>query len=40
MGASMAGHLLEAGHALRIHTRTRGKAAGLIERGASWAGSP
>lgn len=40
MGASMAGHLLEAGHALRVHTRTRGKAAGLIERGASWAGSP
>lgn len=40
MGASMAGHLLEAGHGLRIHTRTRAKAAELIERGASWAGSP
>ena len=40
MGASMAGHLLEAGHVLRIHTRTRAKATDLLERGATWAESP
>ncbi len=40
MGASMAGHLLEAGHGVRVHTRTRAKAATLVERGAVWADSP
>lgn len=37
MGRSMAGHLLAAGHAVTVHTRTRERAAELLERGASWA---
>jgi 3-hydroxyisobutyrate dehydrogenase len=40
MGSSMAGHLLDAGHALTIHTRTKPKAEGLLQRGAMWAESP
>lgn len=36
----MAGHLLAAGHALRLHTRTRAKAEALLARGADWAESP
>ncbi len=40
MGASMAGHLLEAGYRLSLHTRTRSKAAPLIDKGAKWATSP
>ncbi|WP_428939264.1 NAD(P)-dependent oxidoreductase [Fontivita pretiosa] len=40
MGGPMAGHLLSAGHQMRVHTRTRSKAAGLLERGARWADSP
>lgn len=40
MGTSMAGHLLAAGHALSIFTRTMAKATSLIERGAQPAGSP
>ena len=40
MGSSMAGHVLAAGHQLRVYTRTKSKAAPLIERGATWAGSP
>lgn len=36
----MAGHLLEAGHSLIVHTRTRSKADSLIERGASWSPTP
>lgn len=40
MGTSMAGHLLAAGHALTVFSRTRGKADGLLSRGAHWAASP
>lgn len=40
MGRSMAGHLLDAGHRLRIHTRTRERAESLLDRGATWAGTP
>jgi 3-hydroxyisobutyrate dehydrogenase len=40
MGRSMAGHLLDAGHRLRVHTRTREKAADLLDRGAVWAATP
>ena len=40
MGAPMAGHLLEAGHSLVIHTRTRTKSDSLIERGAEWGATP
>lgn len=40
MGKSMAGHLLSAGHPLRIYNRSRGNAQALIERGAVWCESP
>ena len=40
MGASMCGHLLEAGHPVALFTRTKSKAQGLLERGATWADSP
>jgi 3-hydroxyisobutyrate dehydrogenase len=40
MGRSMAGHLLAAGHAVVVHTRTRDRAAELLGRGASWAADP
>ena len=40
MGASMAGHLLQAGHEVAVHTRTKEKAADLLERGATWRDSP
>lgn len=39
MGASMAGHLMDAGYRLRVHNRTRAKADTLIERGAVWCDS-
>ena len=39
MGASMAGHLMDAGHPLVVHNRTRQRALPLIERGARWAAS-
>lgn len=40
MGRSMAGHLLAAGHRLRIFTRTRARAEELLDAGAAWADSP
>ncbi|MAC20575.1 MAG: oxidoreductase [Phycisphaerae bacterium] len=40
MGRSMAAKLLDAGHRLRVHTRTRERAAPLLDRGATWAESP
>lgn len=40
MGNSMAGHLLAAGHAVTVHSRTRARAAALLERGAQWADTP
>lgn len=40
MGASMAGHLMDAGYELTIHTRTKARADGLLQRGAAWADSP
>jgi 3-hydroxyisobutyrate dehydrogenase len=40
MGASLAGHLLRVGHAVRVHTRTRAKAEALLQAGATWADSP
>ena len=39
MGKSMAGHLLEAGYPLHIHTRTKTKAEELLGKGAVWHGS-
>ncbi|MFM1831284.1 MAG: 2-hydroxy-3-oxopropionate reductase [Planctomycetota bacterium] len=40
MGASMAGHLLEAGHAVCVHSRTRVRSQPLLDAGATWAESP
>jgi 3-hydroxyisobutyrate dehydrogenase len=40
MGASMCGHLLAAGHPVRVTTRTRAKADVLVDAGATWADSP
>lgn len=40
MGASMCGHLLAHGYALRVFTRTRARAEALLARGAVWADSP
>ncbi|MCE2883024.1 MAG: NAD(P)-dependent oxidoreductase [Planctomycetaceae bacterium] len=40
MGASMAGHLLRAGHAVTVHSRTRAKARHLLDAGAQWAETP
>ncbi len=40
MGAAMAGHLLDAGHALFVYNRTMEKAQPLLTKGAVWKGSP
>lgn len=40
MGASMCGHLLKAGFATTVFTRSREKAQGLVDQGAAWAASP
>lgn len=40
MGASMCGHLLQAGFATTVYTRSREKAQGLLDQGAVWADSP
>lgn len=40
MGKSMAGHLINAGHSLRVHNRTPSKAKELIEMGATACSTP
>lgn len=40
MGKSMAGHLLAAGFPVMVYSRTKDKAAGLIEKGTLWAETP
>ena len=40
MGSSMCGHVLDAGYAVTVYTRTKERAEPLISRGAEWAGSP
>lgn len=40
MGASMAGHLMDAGYRVLVHNRSQDKAQPLIDRGAQWADSP
>ncbi|MEZ6129405.1 MAG: NAD(P)-dependent oxidoreductase [Planctomycetaceae bacterium] len=40
MGASMCGHLIDAGFSATISTRTKAKAQPLLDRGATWADSP
>lgn len=39
MGRSMAGHLLQAGHPLIVHNRTKSKAEDLLASGAEWSDS-
>lgn len=40
MGASMCGHLIDAGCKATVFTRTESKAAPLIAKGATWAATP
>jgi 3-hydroxyisobutyrate dehydrogenase len=40
MGRSMCGHLISAGYQATVFSRTKAKAAELLERGARWAESP
>ena len=40
MGASMCGHLLDAGFSATVYSRTKNKAQQLLDRGAVWADSP
>lgn len=40
MGHSMAGHLLAAGHPLRVYNRTRASAQPLVDAGAVWCDTP
>ncbi len=40
MGASMAGHLLQAGCRLTVYTRTKARAEALLAKGARWAQTP
>jgi len=40
MGASMCGHLLQAGYPVTLYTRTKATAQPLLDRGASWADNP
>src|SRR5207302_4213929 len=40
MGVSMCGHVLAAGYPVTVYSRTRERAEPLLERGATWAGSP
>ncbi|HVT87376.1 MAG TPA: NAD(P)-dependent oxidoreductase [Tepidisphaeraceae bacterium] len=40
MGQPMAGHLMTAGHSMRVFSRTKSKASPLTQRGAKWCSSP
>jgi 3-hydroxyisobutyrate dehydrogenase len=40
MGAPMCGHLIDAGYAATVTTRTRARAESLLSRGARWAEDP
>ena len=40
MGASMAGHLIDAGYKLSVYNRTKSKADELLARGATWCDTP
>ena len=40
MGSAIAGHILDAGYALTVHTRTKERADSLLARGATWAQTP
>ncbi len=40
MGRSMCGHLLQAGHSVKVHTRTKSSAQSVLAVGAEWCESP
>ncbi len=40
MGTSMCGHLMAAGFSTTVYNRTKSKAKGLLDKGASWAEGP
>lgn len=40
MGSSMCGHLIDAGFAATVYSRTKQKAEALLGKGATWASSP
>ncbi|MCA9114246.1 MAG: NAD(P)-dependent oxidoreductase [Planctomycetaceae bacterium] len=40
MGSSMVGHLIDAGFSATVYNRSKDKAAGVIEKGATWADTP
>ncbi len=40
MGASMCGHLIDAGYPVSVYTRTPERARPLLDRGATWASDP
>jgi 3-hydroxyisobutyrate dehydrogenase len=40
MGRSMCGHIVDGGYQITVYTRTKAKAAALLDRGARWADSP
>lgn len=40
MGRSMCGHLLAAGHSVRVHTRTKASAESILAAGATWCELP
>lgn len=40
MGASMCGHLIDAGFSATVYTRSKEKAQGLLDKGATWADTP
>ncbi|MCA9022643.1 MAG: NAD(P)-dependent oxidoreductase, partial [Planctomycetaceae bacterium] len=40
MGASMVGHLMDAGFSATVYNRSKSKAEPLIKKGANWAASP
>lgn len=40
MGASMCGHLMDAGFSATVYSRTKSKAQQLLDKGAAWADTP
>jgi len=40
MGASMCGHLIDKGFSATVYTRSKDKAKGVLDKGATWADSP
>ena len=40
MGRSMCGHLLAAGHEVKVHTRTKASAESIVAAGAQWCETP